>query len=77
MNGLLEEKNENIDQFLPKMVEDIVATKWRLENGLSKFIQVLSDVVADAPMAPKWFFTLVFKPMLEKNRVDLKRVNWL
>jgi len=59
------------------MVEDIVATKWRLENGLSKFIQVLSDVVADAPMAPKWFFTLVFKPMLEKNRVDLKRVNWL
>jgi len=59
------------------VVDDIVATRWRLEGGLSKFIQVLSDVVADAPNAPKWFFALVMKPMLEKGRVDLKRLNWL
>lgn len=77
LNGLLEEKSEHIDQFLPMVVSDILTTKWRLESGLSKFIQVLSDVVADAPTAPKWFFTLVLKPMLEKGRIDLKRLNWL
>lgn len=77
LNGVLEEKQEHIDLYLPKVVEDIIQTKWKLEKGLSRFVQVLSDVVADAPHAPHWFFNLVLKAMLTAGRVDLKRFEWL
>lgn len=77
LNGVLEEKQEHIDLYLPKIVDDIIQTKWKLESGLSKFVQVLSDVVADAPFAPRWFFNLVLKAMLTAGRVDLKRFQWL
>lgn len=50
---------------------------WKFAQGVSKFIQELSDLCADAPFAPQWFFRLVMKPMLDSKRFELRMIKWL
>ena len=78
LNGILEEKAEIINEHLPSVINDICKnTKWGLEDGLSKFIQEISDYYADSPNAPVWFFNLVLKPLIDENKIELKKLRLL
>lgn len=78
LNGVLEQKVETLQQHLPNVIQDFISVKqWEFEGGLSRFIQELSDACSDSPHAPEWLFNLVMKPMIEKNRVNLKNIDWI
>ena len=40
-------------------------------------MQEISDLSADAPYLPEWFFKHVFVPLVEAKRVQLKGAKWL
>lgn len=53
--------------YLPKVIDDLVAqVGWQLTQGVSRFLQELSDLAADSPRAPEWFYRFVLKPLLDK-----------
>lgn len=63
---------------MPAVISNFIQQKgWNYEAGLSRFIQEISDNLADSPDAPQWLWQLVMQPMLAANRIDFKRVNWL
>lgn len=78
LQSVYEEKYEVIQQYLPKIVGDIIgAQNWKLASGVSKFVQELSDLCADAPRLPEWFFNLVLKPMLDAKKFELRMIKWM
>jgi hypothetical protein len=39
-------------------------------------LQELSDQVSDAPEAPKWFFEVVLKPLLDAEYLPVRSLRW-
>lgn len=63
---------------MPLVVSDIMGQQsWKFANGVSRFVQELSDLCVDAPRAPEWFFNIVMKPLLDAKRFELKMIKWL
>lgn len=47
-----------------------------ITKGVDKFMVMLSDVTPDAPHMPNTFFTVMFKPLLEKKMLLTKNMEW-
>lgn len=72
----MEQRTEIVEEHLPKVIADIVKTNWRLEEGISSVLKMISDWKSDAPQMPEWFFRIVMRPMLDKKRLFVDKLEW-
>jgi len=80
--SLLEESEEHLNQYLPEFMSDVLdkknsknASASELTKGVDKFMFMISDV-SDSPFMPKAFFNTIVKPLLEKNLLNTKGMEW-
>lgn len=83
LRAILEEDKENIVKFIPEFMADVMNPSNKrfyspehIIKGVDKFMVMLSDVTPDAPHMPNTFFTVMFKPLLEKEMLLTKTMDW-
>lgn len=79
----LEEEKENILKYLPEFMADVMSpsnkryfSPEQITKGVDKFMIMLSDSTPDAPHLPNSFFTVMLKPLLEKQMLLTKTMEW-
>lgn len=55
----------------------MIQNNWKVRNGVSRFLQEISDVSADAPQSPEWFCRLVLEPLLKNKAFKLADIKFL
>lgn len=79
MTAINDQSEEHLSTYLPMFVDDMVAAKMTtvsITRGVGRFMQEMSDLATDVPRLPHIFFHSFIKPLIEKQRLDLKTIVW-
>ena len=69
-----------LEENLPKFVEQLLAAKANitaLTKGVSRFVQLISDLTMDAPKLPQVFWKAVMLPLIRAKKLAIDKIQWL
>jgi hypothetical protein len=83
LKAITEESEANFMKYIPEFMNDVMdpknkknATSEQLTKGVDKFMVLLSDFSVDAPHLPHAIFATMVKPLLEKQMLSIKNMEW-
>lgn len=80
LSSVFDEETKKVEQHLARYFElligDNILKSRDINKGLSRFGELLPELVLDCPQIHKYLMDCMIRPLLKKNMMQLKHITW-